>query len=280
MKGRPGVTTASGLGLVLSGLLVIGCGEFDGGAARAQSADPRVADLVQAGKVRVGLGLGNHAAALKDPASGKLQGMAVDLAVALAARIGVALEPIIYPRPGAVFEGALEDAWDVTFLVVAPERIAEADASPIYMQSEFTFLVPARSSIRRAADADRPGIRIAVPRGDAVDLRLSRILKHAQLLRADNQAAGIAWLRSGKVNAYAAPRSTLLALAAQVPGSHVLDDAFGATTWAAFVPKGHAARLAYVSEFIESAKADGLIAQFITREGMRGIKVAPAAKTQ
>ncbi len=281
MKGRGGVATASGrIGLVLSVLLLLACIEVGRTAARAQSADPRIADLVQAGRVRVGLGLGNHAAAIKDPTTGEMHGMAVDLARALAARIGVALEPIMYTRPGAVFEGVRNSAWDVTFLVVDPERTAEADASPIYMQSEFTYLVPAGSPIRRVADADRPGMRIAVRRGDAVDLRLSRILKHAQLRRANDQVAGIGLLRSGRVNAYAAPRSTLLAIAAQVPGSHVLDDAFGTTSWAAFVPKGHAGRLAYVSEFVEAAKANGLIAQFIAREGLRGITVAPPSKTQ
>jgi polar amino acid transport system substrate-binding protein len=242
--------------------------------------DPRVADLVQAGKVRVGLGLGNHASAIKDPATGQMRGMAADLARALAARIGVALDVVEYPRPGAVFDGAQNDAWDVTFLVIDPERSAVADVSPAYMQSEFTYLVPADSTIRGVADADRPGTSIGVPRGDAVDLSLSRILKRATLVRAESQAAGIDLLRGGRVNAYAAPRPALLALSAQVPGSHVLPDAFATTSWAAFVPKGHDERLAYVTAFVEEAKAGGMVAQFIKREGLRGIEVTPPAKRE
>ena len=242
------------------------------------SSDPRVADLVRAGKIRAGLGLGNHASAMKDPATGEMSGMAVDLSRALAARIGVILDVVEYPRPGAVFDGAQTDAWDVTFLVIDPERSAAADVSPAYMQSEFTYLVPAGSAIRNAADADRLGMSIAVPRGDAVDLNLSRILKQAKLVRADSQAAGISLLRAGKVNAYAAPRSALLALSVQVPGSHVLAVAFAKTAWAAFVPKGHDAHLAYVSAFVEEAKADGTVAQFIAREGLRGIEVTPPAR--
>ena len=245
-------------------------------AASAQaSTDPRVADLVTAGKIRAGLGIGNHAAAFKDPATGELQGMATRLARALAAQIGVALEIVQYPRPGAVFEGAQNGAWDVTFLVVDPQRTAEADATPAYMQSEFTYLVPAGSAIRTVADADRPGTRIGVPRGDAVDLSLSRILKQATLVRAETQAAGIGLLRSGAIDAYAAPRSALLSLSAQVPGSHVLADAFATTSWAGFVPKGHDGRLAYVSEFVERAKTEGMVARLIAREGLRGIDVTP-----
>jgi polar amino acid transport system substrate-binding protein len=261
--------------------MIVGTGLFVTVSTAAQSqptSDPRVADLVAAGKIRVGLGLGNHAAAMKDPATGELHGMAADLARALAARIGIALEVVQYPRPGAVFDGARTEAWDVTFLVIDPKRIAAADASPAYMRSEFTYLVPARSAIHDVADADRGSIKIAVPRGDAVDLTLSRILKHAALVRADSQAAGIALLRSGAVNAYAAPRSALLALSTQVPGAHVLTDAFATTSWAAFVPKGHDGRLAYVSAFVEEAKADGTVAQFIVREGLRGTEVMPPAR--
>ncbi len=249
-------------------------------ASARQNSDPRIADLVQAGQIRVGLGLGNHASAMKDPATGEMHGMASDLANALAARVGVPLQIVEYPRPGAVFDGAQSGAWDVTFLVIDPDRTAEAEVSPPYMRSEFTYLVPAGSAIRDVADADQPGISIGVPRGDAVDLSLSRILKQAQLVRAESQAAGIDLLRAGQVNAYAAPRSALLALSAQVPGSHVLPDAFATTSWAAFVPKGHDERLAYVTAFVEEAKANGMLAQLIEREGLRGVEVTPVAKRQ
>jgi polar amino acid transport system substrate-binding protein len=247
-------------------------------ASGQPSSDPRVADLVQAGRIRVGLGLGDHAAAMKDPMTGEMHGVAADLAQALAARIGVPLAVVQYPRPGAVFEGAANDAWDVTFLVIDPERTAAADVSPAYMQSEFTYLVPAGSPIHDVADADRPGTSIGVPRGDAVDSNLSRILKQATLVRADSQAAGVDLLRTGKVDAYAAPRSALLALSARVPGSHVLAGAFATTAWAAFVPKGHDAHLAYVTAFVEEAKANGMLAQFIARESLHGIVVTPPAK--
>ena len=243
-----------------------------------QAPDPRVADLVQAGKIRIGVGVGNHASAIKNPTTGELRGVATDLAHALAARIGVPLQIVEYPRPGAVFDGARTGAWDATFLVIDPDRTVAADATPAYMASDFTYLVPAGSSIRHIGDVDRPGIRISVSRGDAVDLRLSRMLRRAELVRADSQASGVALLRSGQVNAYAAPRSSLLALSAQLPGSRVLDDGFASIAWAAFVPKNHAARLAFVSEFVENAKASGLVRQFIERENLHGIKVAPPAK--
>jgi polar amino acid transport system substrate-binding protein len=247
--------------------------------ARAQQvSDPRVSDLVRTGRLRVGLGLANLVSATKDPATGDLRGIGPDLAHALAARIGVVLQPVEYPRPGAVLDGAPTNAWDVAFLVIDPARAVVAEVSAPYMQSDFTYLVPAASSISNVADADQPGIRIGVPRGDAVDLVLSRILKQATLVRVDNQSAGADLLRTGQTSAYAAPRPVLLALSTQLPGSHVIEDAFAAISFAAFVPKGNAAHLAYVSEFLEEAKSSGLVKQFIDQNGLHGLKVAPPTK--
>jgi polar amino acid transport system substrate-binding protein len=247
-------------------------------AEAQQAPDHRVADLVRAGKLRVGLGLGSPATAIKDPATGEVRGPALGLARALAARIGIELQPVYYPRPGAVLEGVRTNAWDVTFLVADPARAAEADFSPPYMQSDFTYFVLAGSSIRNVADADQPGVRIAVPRGDASDLRLTRILKRAELVRADSIAAAVDLVRTGNASAYAAPRYLLLAEAAQRPGARVVDDHFAAIFMVAMVPKGNAGRLAYVSEFIEEAKASGLVQQTIERAGLRGVQVAPAGK--
>jgi polar amino acid transport system substrate-binding protein len=178
-----------------------------------------------------------------------------------------------------VLAGTKTKAWDVAFLVIDPARAADADFSAPYMQSEFTFLVPTGSSIRRFADADQPGIRIGVPRGDAVDLRLTRIVKNAELVRVDSQAAGADLLRMGQTQAYAAPRPALIGMSSQMPGSQVLDDTFATISFAGCVPKGQEMRLSYIAQFLEEAKASGLIKQLIEHEGLRGMKVAPLEKS-
>jgi polar amino acid transport system substrate-binding protein len=244
-------------------------------AVHAQPApDPHVADLVQSGKLRVGLGLGTPALALKDPKTGEVRGPALDLAHALAMKIGVQVEPVIYPRPGAVLHGVQNNEWDVTFLVAAPARLAQADFSPPYMQTDDTYLVSAGSSKHSVADMDQPGVRIAVPRGDGSDLILTKMLKHAELVRMESIAAGIEMVRAGQVDAYAAPRAVLLAMSNQLPGSRVLDNGFADVVYVAMVPKGKGDRIAYVSAFIEEAKHSGLVQQTIDRYGLKGIQVA------
>src|SRR5215470_9722859 len=256
-----------GIGIVAAGM----------GAAYAQ-ADTRIADLVRSGKLRVGLGLGSPVLAVKNPATGEVRGPALDMGRELASKMRVEFVAVEYPRPGAVLEGAKTGAWDVAFLVVDPERAKDADFAPPHMQSDFTYLVPGGSPLQKIADADRPGVRIAVPKGDASDLLLTRLLKNAELVRTDTIPAASELLRAGSVQAQAAPRPVLLAASASMPGSLVLPDGFAVISFAALVPKGHPGRLAYVSEFIEDAKASGLVGRVIRDAGLQGVRVAPAAR--
>jgi polar amino acid transport system substrate-binding protein len=239
-----------------------------------QSSDPRVADLVQAGKLRVAIGLGSPVLAMKNPNNGDVRGPALDLAQALAKTIGTPLEAIEYQRPGAILADAQKDKWDLTFLVVDPARAEQADFSIPYMQSDFTYLVPAGSSKQSVAELDQAGVRIAVPRGDASDLRLTKTLKQAELLRMDSIGAAIELVHAGKADAYAAPRVVLLGLSSKAPGSRVLKDGFANISWAVMAPKGKADHIAYVNDFLKEAKTLDLIQQSIDHYGLKGIQVA------
>src|SRR5256885_6157481 len=92
-----------------------------------QADDPRVADIVRTGKVRVGVGVVAPHWAVKDPATGELRGVAIDIARAFAARLGVDFVPVTYPSPPSVLEGLRTDAWDVGFLATDPSRAPLVD---------------------------------------------------------------------------------------------------------------------------------------------------------
>ncbi len=250
-----------------------------GQTALAQATpDPRVADLARAGELRVGFGLGVLMQAVRNPATGELRGAALEMARALAARIGVRLVNVEYPRPGAVIDGLRTKAWDVSFLVIDPARMDQVDFSDAFLRSDITCLVAPGSPIRSIADADQTGVRIAVPRGDGSDLYLSRTLKRAELVRTDTHGAAVDLLRTGGADAKASPRFVLVTESPAVAGSRVLDGGFADISYAAIVPKGQAARLAYVNEFIEDAKQSGLVKHIIESLGLQGVQVARAEK--
>ena len=148
-----------------------------------QAPDPRVADLVRAGKVRVALFPPQYT---KDPVSGELKGVYVDVARAVAARIGVELVLVEHPTPPKMVECLKAGACDVGSLGFDPARAGDVEGfSPAFLEFDYTYLVPAGSSIRNMADADRPGVRIAVVQAHASTLTLTRIRKQAELVSAD-----------------------------------------------------------------------------------------------
>jgi polar amino acid transport system substrate-binding protein len=243
--------------------------------ANAQhSTDARVADIIQTGKLRVGVGVVAPHWAVKNQKTGELGGVAVDLARALASRLGIDLVTVEYPSPPSVLEGLKVGAWDVGFLAIDPSRAAVVDFSPPYLQIDATYLVPDGSSVHNVADADQPGIRVAVTRKSVEEIILRRSLKRAELRDVDTIAAGFDLLRAGNADLLAAPRPALLQFSSRLPGSRVLEDRFHTAFGAMAVPKGQAGRLAYISEFVEKAKASGVVQQAIERAGVRGVQVA------
>ena len=230
---------------------------------------------MQSGTLRIGLGLGSLTTVTRNPATGEVTGIALELGRALAARIGIKLVSVEYPRPGAVIDGLRANAWDVTVLLIDPARAEQVDFSNPHMQSDLTYLVPAGSTIQSVADADQSGGRIVVARGDMSDLVLTRVLKRAELVRSDSISAAVEVMRTGGANAVALNRPSLIAQSATLPGSRVLSDGFGEIYSAMAVPKGHAGRLAYINEFIEDAKTSGLVSRIIEALALHGVRAAP-----
>jgi len=274
MKGSQAI--AIGTAMLLSGLAMSGTPSL--------AADPRVADLVQAGKIRLALFLPQYN---KDAATGEIRPVgtgfvAAELARALAARISVEMQILGYPTPSKTVECLKARECDLAFMGIEPSRAGEVDFTPAVVQFDYTYLVPSGSAIRSAKDADQPGIRIAVVRNHASTLTLTRIAKHAELVGSDLPDAAFDLLRNGKVELFAAPREVLMDYADTLPGARVLEDAYGVNNIGVAVTKGNAGRLAYISEFMEGAKASGLVRGAIERGGLPTFRVAPreGAKTQ
>jgi polar amino acid transport system substrate-binding protein len=239
------------------------------------AADPRVAELARAGKVRVGLFPPQYR---KDPEIGELRGVWVDLARAFATRVGVPLVIVEHATPVDAIACLRAGACDVLFL---PSDFAEAGefSNPI-LQFDYTMLVPPGSAIRSPADADRPGVRIAGVRNHASTNELRSQLKHAELVLADTPELTFELLRAGQADVMESIRSALLDFSTRLPGSRVLEDRFGRQMNRMVVPKGRAEWLAFVNEFTEQAKASGLVQQAIERGGMGSFSPAPAGDSR
>lgn len=248
-----------------------------GGCASTQVAPtPETRQAVApTGKLRVGMFVLNPVHAIKDPASGEIKGPAVDLGKELARRIGVAFEAVPYSTIAALLAGAKSGEWDVATMGISAERAEFVDFTPPLMIVEYGYVVAGGSSISTSADVDRPGVRIAVAEKGEPDAFLTKTLKHGSLVRLPTLPQMMQSLRAGSVDAVYGIKAAILAQSEKFPGSRVIEDRLGGARNAIALPRGRGG-LAYVHQFVEDAKSEGLVKAAIERAALRGVVVAPA----
>jgi polar amino acid transport system substrate-binding protein len=230
--------------------------------------------LAPTGTLRVGINYGNPVLAKRDLTSGELSGVAVELARELARHLEISLSLVGFESAGKMFEAIKSDAWDVAFLAIDAARANEIDFTPPYLEIEGTYLVPESSELASVEEVDRPGVRVGISANSAYDLFLSRTIKLAELIRAPNPDAAFQLLLDDKVDVVAGVRQHLVANSSKLPGSRVFQGRFMAIQQALGIRKGRQAAEA-LSDFIEKAKASGLVARIIENAGVRGVSVAP-----
>jgi polar amino acid transport system substrate-binding protein len=243
--------------------------------AEAQTTDPRVADLVRTGKLRVGLFLPQYG---KGP-DGLRTTVWVETARAFAARVGVPLAIVEHATPPEAIACLKAGSCDQLFLPLDGRAAEIGDFSNPVFQFDYTLMVPAGSSITKVAEVDRLGVRIAAVRNHASTNELVSKVKQAEFVYAETPEQTFALMRDGKADVMASTRLVLLDFSTKLAGSRVLAGRYGANINRLVVPKGKAEWLAYINEFLEEAKASGAVQQFIERGGTRGVTVAPAGNT-
>jgi polar amino acid transport system substrate-binding protein len=237
-------------------------------------ADSQIADLARTGAIRIGVFPSFQYS--KDTATGQPRGLAIGIARALAARIGIADVRIVeHPTPPQVIACVQTGGCDFGFMLIDPARATEVDFTPPFVRSDFTYLVPATSPARSATEVDQAGTRVAVVRGHASTLAWVRLAKQATPTYVDTYEAAVELMRNGKADAFASIREMLLEYAPQLPGSRVLADSYQSNLAGVAVAKGNPGRLAFVSETLEDMKRSGALQQIIREAGLRGVEVTP-----
>jgi len=259
---------------LLCAVLLAACA---GGPARP---DPEIVRaLAPMGKLRAGIAVGAVSSptwSVRDPATGQPRGVTVDLATALAAQLGVPLELKPYASTGEITNAGPKGEWDVGFMPRDATREAILDFGPAFFLVESTWLVRADSGIATLADVDKPGVRPAGVTGTTTARSAARSLKNVKMVEYRTSDELIEHMRARDIDAIALGRESLVDLAnKQLPGSRVLPGYYQATGVSIVVPKGHAAALAYVSDFMEKAKANGTVRKALDKSGLPDAAVAP-----
>jgi polar amino acid transport system substrate-binding protein len=231
-------------------------------------------ELAPSGKLRIGLNYSNFLIVSGDGPDGEPRGIAPDLGRELARKAGLPFEFVKFDAAGKLFDAVKAAQCDVGFLGAEPQRAAEVEFTPAYLELPVTFLVPAGSAIKAIAEIDREGVRVAVSDRSAYDLFLSRTLKKAKIIRTPGIPASFDTFVREKLEALAGLKPRLVEEQTRLPGSHILDGEVTSVQQAMGAPKGRAAAAKLLREFAEEVKRSGLVARAIEKHNIKGVRVA------
>lgn len=260
----------------LVALSLAGCSTTGGPGAGAPSTEV-VAGLAPNGRLRACINLGNPILARR-AGSGEVGGVSVDLARALAQRLGVDAELVVVDAAAKSVETVRGGAADVGFFAVDPARSEGIRFTAPYVIIEGAYLVREGSPLKANEEVDRPGTRVMVGRGSAYDLYLTRTLKAAPIVRAPTSPLVVERMLAENTEVAAGVKQQLQADAARLPGLRLLPGRFMVIEQAMGLRAGRGdAAEQYLRAFVENAKARGFVEAALKRHGIEGAAVAPAA---
>ena len=230
------------------------------------------------GRLRAAINLGNPILAGTD-AAGQPAGVSIDLARGFAERLGVALELVVFDTAGKSVDAVTAEQADIGFFASDPVRGAGIAFTAAYVLIEGSYLVRSDSPLQDNDEVDRAGHRVAVGKGSAYDLYLSRELKAAEIVRAPSSPAVVDTFVAQNLAVAAGVRQQLEADARRLPGLRLLPGRFMVIQQAMGLPKGRGAEAtAALAAYVEEQKASGFVADALARHGIQGASVAPAEK--
>jgi polar amino acid transport system substrate-binding protein len=221
-----------------------------------------VGDLVPEGVLRASINLGNPVLAQGTPEAPA--GVTVDIAREVGARLGVPVKLVCFDAARKSFEAMKVGRADICFLAIEPVRQVEVAFTAPYVVIEGVFVVPRDSGFVKAADVDRPGVRVGVQQGSAYDLFLSRTLQHASVVRG---AEGVDELFAQGLEVVAGIRQPMTEFVAAHPDEvRLLEGRFMQIQQAVGTTKTRRPEtVQFLSDLVEELKVTGFVAEALRR---------------
>jgi polar amino acid transport system substrate-binding protein len=218
----------------------------------------------------------NPAQTMKDPATGELRGVVVDLVRELGRTRDVTVTLVGLESPQRVIDAVRNGEAEIGFVAYNPERAGPVEFSKPYLLVQQTFIVKDDSPIRSIADIDVQARKLGATRADSIALYLRRTLKQGQLVELDDASPEAVQrvLQAGTVDAFGSNRQRLTDMARRATGFRLLPDDLYGVEQTIIVPGGRRDALDVVNQFIDEVRRSGFLQKSIERSGVVGITAA------
>ncbi|GAA5113028.1 transporter substrate-binding domain-containing protein [Alloalcanivorax gelatiniphagus] len=229
------------------------------------------AHLAPTGVLRAVVNLGNPV--LAQGTAAEPRGVTVALSGAVADWLGVPLELLCVDAARDAYAAVTEGRADLCFLAAEPAREEGVAFTAPYVLIEGVYVTDAGSPLGSSADVDRDGVRIGVRTGSAYDLFLTRSLRRAEVVRAD-EATDV--FEEQGLDAAAGVRQPMEEYVAAA-GRRILEPAFMEIRQAVGVPRDtDPEAVAAVAALVEHLRASGFVADELARSGVSATLAPPA----
>ncbi len=236
-------------------------------------------EFAPTGTLRAAINLGNPILANQN-ADGQPYGISIDIATELARRLNVPLTLLVGHTAAQSVEAVTQETADFGFFAIDPIRGKGISFTAPYVLIEGSYLVPNDSPFTANDQVDQAGIRIAVGKGSAYDLFLTREIKNAEIQRAPSSPTTVDFFLSEKLEVAAGVKQQLEMDAKRLPNLRLLPGRFMVIEQAMGLPKTRSPEAhAYLKQFVEDLKSSGFVAQSMARHNIQGAAVAPASSS-
>lgn len=262
---------------IIAGFFPI-CEAWSQQRAQPGASQPSRLDAIRArGELKVCIWPDYFAISFRNPRNSELEGIDIDLARALAARLSVRLT-FVETNFAAFMDRVEAGDCDIAMMGVAitPARAQRIAFSRPYLASP-VYAVTTRNNprIRSWADIDTPGTVVAVAAGTVMEPLMSRTLRRAELLVVAPPRSRESEIQAGRADVFMSDFPYTRRMLLMHDWARVIDppDRFGESLYAWALPLNDAPWLAEVNSFVGAMRADGTLARAAARHGLTPILI-------
>lgn len=231
-----------------------------------------VKEIKDRGSLRVGVKADVPNFGLQDAATGEFSGMEIDLAIALAERIGLSADDVKFEAVTAKTRGPLLDNGQLDVVIatftIKPERLEQWNFSDPYYQDEVGLLVKKSSGFKSLADLD--GKTIGVAQGatsrDAAQAEADKLGIKLNFLEFATYPEINAALESGRVDAFCVDKSILSGYVTD--DSEILPDGFSPQDYGIASKKGTDDLTKFINDMLKEMKENGEMDALLAKWGL------------
>lgn len=230
-----------------------------GDNAQAEAIDT-IAAIKERGKVIAGVKYDTRLFGLKDPVSGSIEGLDIDMAKALAKKIlgdetKVELKEVTSKTRIPLLQNGQIDIIIAT-MTITEERRKEVDFSDVYFNAGQSLLVPKGSSIT-SIDSLTPDTTVLAVKGSTSVTNIKEKAPDAKVLEFENYQEAFTALKSKKGDALTTDNSILLGMMQDDPNFEMVGGIFTDEPYGMAIRKGDQKMVDTVNEMLKEMKDSG-----------------------